>query len=210
MKKLFFILLSFIFLLGSVYAQSYTTTYSENNKFGLIKDEEVITPAIYTKLIRLKDKSFLCLYKNKYGIIDNNGEYLVEPKYSQAQRFAGRFAKLGLRGLYALYNEEGVEIASREYSTIELLYGRMFLVEKNYKFGLISFDGDIILAPVADDIYMPKPNIIKILYEGEWYEIEQKSKDEINLPYDILSIDENQKDFEIKLFKIFLLLLNAL
>ena len=41
------------------------------------------------------------------------------------------------------------------------------IVEKNYKYGLISFNGDIILAPIAQDIYMPKPNLLKILYDSK-------------------------------------------
>ena len=136
------------------FADEAVNTYSKDNKFGLKKGNIEITEAKYKKLIRLKDNSWLFMYKNKYGILDNLGNILVEPKYTQAQRFVGRFAKLGLRGKYALYNEKGEMIADLEYSKIELLYGKMFMVEKNHKFGIISFNGDIILAPVVDDIYM--------------------------------------------------------
>ena len=37
-------------------------------------------------------------------------------------------------------------------------------------------------------IYMPKPNIMKILHKGIWYEIEQKNRNEIELPQDIKDI----------------------
>ncbi|MBR2069540.1 MAG: WG repeat-containing protein [Candidatus Gastranaerophilales bacterium] len=187
MKKLLFI--SILLIFSCAFAQN-TQVYSEKNKFGLVSDNEKITPAKYSKLIKLRDYSYLFCLKGKYGIIDNNGEILVEPKYNQAQRYIGKYAKLGRGGKYAIFDEYGDLIVDREYSSIDILYGRMFLVQKNYKYGLISFDGDIILAPIAQDIYMPEKNIIKIKYEGIWYTIEQK-EGEMELPDDILAIDND-------------------
>lgn len=199
MKKLFTILLILsISTLNSFAIETLTQTYSENNKFGLIKDNVKITEPIYKKLIRLKDSSWLFLKGSKYGIISNSGEILVEPKYTSAYRFSGgRFAKLGSKGKYILFNEHAKAITTQEYSTIDILYGKMFLVEKNYKYGLITYDGDIILAPIADDIYMPKPNILKIQYDGNWYEIEQKNRETIQLPFDLSDLSENSDNFKI-------------
>ena len=198
MKKSIVLILISIFI--SAFACAFeATVYEQNNKFGLIGENgEIITDAKYSKLIRLRDESHLFLYKGKYGIISNDGKILVEPKYTQAQRFIGKFARLGLRGKYAIYDNNGDMIVDREYSNIELLYGGMFLVKKNFKYGLISFDGDIILAPVADDIYMPQKNILKILYDGVWYAIEQKNKEALALPDDILML--NSEDFSIMQF----------
>ena len=156
MKKIL-ILVSLILFCTSAHAQDNAVqTYSEENKFGLIKNEQKITEAKYNKLIRLKDSSWLFLYKNKFGIMDNDGNILVEPKFTQAQRYVGRFAKLGSKGLYCLFDENANLIIPQEYSAIEILYGKMFLVEKNYKYGLISYNGDIILAPVAAIVHIMK------------------------------------------------------
>jgi len=199
MKKTILLIIFIIFCNLKIQAiENLTQTYSENNKFGLIKDTKKITQPIYTKLIRLGDYSWLFLRKNKYGIISNNGEILVEPNYTQAYRFSGgKFAKLGSKDKYALFNEKGNAITTQEYSSIDILYGKMFLIQKNYKYGLIDYDGNFILAPVADDIYMPKPNIIKIQYNNIWYEIEQQNKETIELPSDIANIDENNKNLKI-------------
>jgi len=192
MKKL--LLISILLIFSIAHAQT-TEVYQEKNKFGLMRDGEKITEAKYTKLIRLKDSSYLFCLRGKYGIISSDGEILVEPNFRQAQRFIGKFAKLGKSGKYALFDENGDIIIDREYSSIDILYGRMFLVGKNYKYGLISFDGDIILAPVAQDIYMPEKNILKIKYDGNWYEIKQK-QGEMNLPEDIL-FAVNNDNFKI-------------
>ncbi|MBQ4646326.1 MAG: WG repeat-containing protein [Candidatus Gastranaerophilales bacterium] len=199
MKNIFII---FSILLLNIFqacaSQELIQSYGENNKFGLIKNDQKITPAIYKKLIRLGDNSWLFLKNTKYGIISNEGEILIEAKYTNAYRFSGgKFARLGSKGKYALFNEFGQAITTQEYQSIEILYGKMFLVEKDYKFGLINYDGDIILAPIADDIYMPKPNVLKIQYENVWYEIEQKNKESIELPSDLADIDENNENFKI-------------
>ncbi len=193
MKRFALILVIFFLSVLSLNAEELVNTYQEKNKFGLIRGETKITKAEYNKLIRLRDTSWIFLRKNKYGIIDNNGNILVEPKYSSAHRFIGKYAKFGYGGLYCIYDDTGELIIDREYSSIEILFGRMFLVGKNYKYGLISFDGDIILAPVADDIYMPKPNILRILYDGNWYEIEHLREDTMSLPNDIVLANDEFK-----------------
>ncbi len=197
MKKLF-VLFAFInfLLIQTAFAQN-VTIYKENDKFGLANDTEKITDAIYTKLIKLKDESFICLYKNKFGIISKDGEMLVEPKYTTAQRFVGKYAKLGHKGKYLLFDETGDVILDDNYSNIMLLYGKMFLIKKNYKYGLATFDGDIILAPVADDIYMPKANVLKISIDGEWYEIVHNSKDVLELPQEFETLETDKKNFSI-------------
>ena len=193
MKKtiivLFMLLMPFAFCEESM--EGITNTYTEKNKLGLIRDDVKITNPIFTKLIRLNDESFLFCYKGKYGIISNNGDILVDPEYSRAQRLLGKYARLGSGSKFALYNESGDMILDRQYQSINLLFGRMFLVEKNYQYGLVSFDGDIIMAPVAADIYMPEKNVIKILYDGNWYTIEQKDKDMIELPEDFLAFPDD-------------------
>ena len=198
MKKLFLIFIYMFFCIQNVFAlQEIVNTYTVDNKFGLIQGENKITEAIYSKLIRLADKSWLFMYKNKYGIIDNSGEILIEPKYTSAQRYVGKYAKLGLGGKYMIVDDNGDVIIDREYSSIDILYGKMFLVCKNYKYGLINFEGDILLAPIADDIYMPKPNVMKIQYDNVWYEISQPDREVIEIPKEILAADDASKQFKI-------------
>ncbi len=168
-------------------------TYTENKKFGLVDldTQEKITKPVYSKLIRLGDESFLFMKKSKYGIISNDGTILVEPTFTNAERLANRFAKLGKKGKYCLYDEKANLIAGLEYSSISLLYGRMFLVQKNYKYGLISYEGDILMAPVADDIYMPKANILRMSYEGQWVEIETLKGETLSFPKEIAQSPES-------------------
>ncbi len=167
--------------------------YSDDNKFGLKnKNGEIITEADYQKIIRLGETSWIIQKKNKFGIMDCNGNFIIKPKFRHAERVLGKFAKLGNDNDYGIYDENGNIVVQPEYARIDLLFGGMFLTYKNYKYGIVDFEGKQLIDNKCDDIYMPKPNIMRIQYNGKWYEIEQVSADTLTLPQDIKNIKENE------------------
>lgn len=130
--------------------------------------------------------------KGKFGLIDKNNNVLVPIKYSHTSRILGKYLRIGNGSRYALYNEKGEELLPMEYSTIDILFGGMFLTCKDYKYGLIDNNGKVILNNLFDDIYMPKPNIMRLKYLGQWYEIEQVRAETFKLPEDMKNIKENK------------------
>src|SRR5699024_3344724 len=100
--------------------------------------------------------------------------------------------KIGRGSKYALYDEYGKEILPREYTSIDLLFGGMFLTCKDFKYGVVDMNGRTILENKFDDIYMPKPNVMRISYNGQWYEIEQVRGETFKLPQDIMDIKGNE------------------
>lgn len=174
-----------------------------NNKstlFGLKdKSGNIVVDAQYKKLIRLGTSSWIINKKNKYGIMDSSGNILVEPKFRHVDRMMLKYVKLGNENDYGVYDEKGEIILPNEYMTINMLFGGMFLIKKNYKYGVADRNGNIILKPIFDEIYMPKPNIMRIEYNGQWYEIEQIAGGEIELPEDVKNIKEN-RNFKVTEF----------
>ena len=172
----------------------------KNVLFGLKdKSGNIIVDAQYKKLIRVGNSAWIINKKNKYGMIDCSGNILVEPKFRHVDRMLGKYVKLGNENNYGVYNEFGDAIIPNEYMSVDLLFGGMFLVKKNYKYGVANRNGKLILNTIFDDIYMPKPNIMRIQYNGQWYEIEQIAGGEIQLPEDIKNIKENS-DFRVTKF----------
>ncbi|MCM1264607.1 MAG: WG repeat-containing protein [Candidatus Gastranaerophilales bacterium] len=171
-------------------------TYSQKGKFGLTDGENNITKPIYKKLIRLGESSWIVQYKSKYGLMDSNGNYLILPKYRNVERFTEKYVKLGNDNDYGLYDEHGQTIIQPEFSSIDIMYGKMFLTCKNYKYGIVDINGNTILENEFDDIYMPKANVLRIQYNGNWCEIEKISEQEISLPQDINKLSED-KDFKM-------------
>ena len=197
MKKFLSVLISFFFILSPVIAASDVQIYSDDSgKFGLKSENNVITEVDYKKLIRLGDNAFIAFKRSKYGLISKDGDVLVEFKYTHAARILGKYAKLKNGKGFGLYDEYGKTIIPQEQDTIDLLFGGMFLVSKNYKFGVRDKDGNVLIDYVCDDIYMPKPNIMRVKYNGEWYEIEQVSAETLSLPDDVKNI-KTDKSFKI-------------
>ena len=174
--------------------------FKEENLFG-IQDSSgnVIVKPIYKKMIVLGDSSFIVQKGSKFGLVDYSGNVLVPIKYTHVERVLGKYMKVGRGGKYALYDEMGKAILPREFTSIDLLFGGMFLTCKNFKYGIDDFNGRTILENKFDDIYMPKPNIMRISYNGQWYEIEQIRGETLTLPENIQNIkgDENFKISEL-------------
>lgn len=173
---------------------------NKNTLFGLKdKSGNIVVDAQYKKLIRLGTSSWIINKKNKYGIMDSSGNILVEPKFRHVDRMMLKYVKLGNENDYGVYDEKGEIILPNEFMTINMLFGGMFLIKKNYKYGVADRNGNIILKPIFDEIYMPKPNIMRIEYNGQWYEIEQIAGGEIELPEDVKNIKEN-RNFKVTEF----------
>lgn len=176
------------------------TTFSQNERWGF-KDKEgnIIVEPIYKKLIRLGDSSWIVQNKkNKFGLIDNCGNVIVPIKYNHADRMVTRFAKFGNTYDYGIYDEYGNTIVEPEFSKIDILYGKMFLTYKNYKYGIVGFDGKTILENEFDDIYMPKPNVMRIKYQGRWIELEQVNADTLTLPADAKHNLATKEDLDLR------------
>ena len=217
MKKLLIVLGLILSFQGLVYAEvqqaqvstvlkvsDVTAFTNEDNLWGLKdKSGNVIVEPEYLKLIRVGDSSWIVQKKNKFGLMDSSGNFLVKPKYRHVDRILGKYVKLGNDNDFALYDEYGNAILPHEYMSIDLLFGGMFLTYKNYKYGVVDFNGKVLISNICDDIYMPKPNIMRVKYNGDWYEIEQVNADTLTLPEDVAHIKENEN------FKVTNLLVNT-
>lgn len=176
------------------------TTFSQNERWGFKdKDGNIIVEPIYKKLIRLGDSSWIVQNKkNKFGLIDNCGNVIVPIKYNHADRMVTRFAKFGNTYDYGIYDEYGNTIVEPKFSKIDILYGKMFLTYKNYKYGIVGFDGKTILENEFDDIYMPKPNVMRIKYQGRWIELEQVNAETLTLPADAKHNLATKEDLDLR------------
>lgn len=192
MRKLLLLFISF-FLSVSVCLAYDNVVFKEDNKFGLKNNKgDIIVKPIYKRMILLSEKSYIVQRRSKFGLIDNQGTILVPIKYNQAERILGSYLKIGTGNKFGLYNDEGKEILPIEYSVVDLLFGGMFLTCKDYKYGVIKDTGEVLLDNLYDEIFMPKPSLMQVCYNGKWYEIENKRGENLVLPTDLKSIGETE------------------
>lgn len=182
MKKILSLIALFCIISTSAIAGEYQV-YSEDGYFGL-KDStgKILINPEYKKMISVgNDQSWIVQKRGRYGLVDKNGIFLVPLRYRHVERVLGRFVKLGNDTDYGLYSADGKIILPPMYSSIDLLYGNMFLTCRKYKYGVVDFEGNILLANDFDDIYMPTKETMRILYKGEWFELEKASPEKIEL-----------------------------
>lgn len=184
-------------------ASNIVKPFSEKNKWGLIQNEKVIVKPLYSKMVPLgtNNNSWIVLKGYRYGLIDKNGKFLIKPKYRNVDRYFQKYVKLGNDNNFGLYDEYGKVIIEPIYSQISLLYGKMFKTCKNYKYGIVDIEGNIILDNEFDDIYMPKPDVLMLQYEGRWCVIENLDEAEISLPANFTQMDIT-KEFKITNFMV--------
>lgn len=179
MKKfLVIICLIFYFVLPAFAVEELPsmTVFVEDNEYGLKDcDGNVVVDPIYRKLIRVGDSTWIARKNGRYGLIDSYGQVLVPIRYRHADRILGKFSKFGNFNNFGLYDEYGNRILEHEYSSIDLLYGKMFLTCYRHKYGVTDFDGNLLIENDYDDIYMPDKNSIRVLYEGNWFELKKYS-----------------------------------
>lgn len=198
MKKILSLIAIFFVISTSAISAEFQV-FSTDGYFGL-KDSSgnILIEPEYKKMITVgNNESWIVLKKGRYGLIDKNGMILVPIKYTHAERVLGRFAKLGNDTDYGLYGADGRIILPPMYSSIDLLYGNMFLTCRKYKYGVVDFEGNILLANDFDDIYMPTKDTMRILYRGEWFELEKASPEKIELANNVKRAKVNDIDFTI-------------
>lgn len=206
-KKIVFLIIFILFALPCSAVEKATSltnsdvvTFTQNEKWGLKdKNNNIIIEPIYKRLIRVGNGSLIAQNKkNKYGLISPSGEILVPLKYTHTDRVVNKFVKFGNYSDYGLYDEYGRQIIKPEYKKIEILYGQMFLTYKDYKYGIIGYDGRVILDNEFEDIYMPKPNIMRLQYKGKWYELEQVKAETLTLPAEAKNTLKTKDDLDIR------------
>lgn len=192
MRKIAFIITLLLLFQNASFADS-KPFCNDKNLWGLKDESEnVLIEPQYKKFIILGEDSFIVQKRAKFGLVDNENNVLVPIKYIQAERVLGKFLKVGTGSKYGLYDSKGKELLPVEYSSINLLFGGMFLTCKNYKYGIVDFEGNTILENKFDDIYMPERSVMRIKYEGKWYELEQIEGKTLTLPKDIKTINTNK------------------
>ena len=201
MKKSAFILISLFLTVQIVFAD--ISVYSENSKFGLKSNTDIVTPAKYKKLVRLGESAWIFQQKTKFGIIDNNGNIIIKAKYDQAERVIGKYVKFRKGSYYCLLDENGNDILADSaeskpnmFSSIDLLPGGLIVSSKHHKYGLHSFNGNTNLEHLFDDIYMPDKDTLVVVYGGKPLEFKRQNSNDS--PFNFVFVDD-LKEQDIKL-----------
>ena len=151
--------------------------YKEDGKYGLISfDGRVLTKSIYDSIENLQptEGKFLVSQNNKFGVIDLNGNKIVDVKFDQCESDEFYTQESG-------YKKSGVIVLNK--------------AEDGYKQGYFNFEGKKILDVKYNDIERVQLEDEKKLYliaaDNGKYGLYKKSKKIIENDYQEIIYDDN-------------------
>lgn len=138
----------------------------------IISIKSALTKKVTTKNISVQTTYFTVYTENKWGVIDNEGKYIIKPEYDEMiiipdknkDVFICTYNVNYADGTYStkILNSKGEEIL-KEYNKVEAIENNtqnkiwyetgILKYESNGKYGIIDFDGKLVLSPEYDDIY---------------------------------------------------------
>lgn len=130
---------------------------SYNSRYGLMDFEgNVLTPCKYEKIGAFTDGNLAHVILNdKVGYIDSNGKEVIPPIYDYSRTLPGNRYALYKDGLcYLVDNRTGKQVTSQVYNKIEQYRDNLLKVSLDGKYGMIDPDGNIVLEPIYDEMYV--------------------------------------------------------
>lgn len=115
------------------------------NKYGLINTQGQILFRPQFDDLKVSNNSALVRVDSLFGFVDNNGNWLMKPKYKAAYPFYKETAIVQDRGQFLLLNKLGQRIIAQTFDTIWSFKNDVAAVAKNKKMGFINYQGKYIL-----------------------------------------------------------------
>ena len=154
-------------------------------------------------------KYFPVFADGKYGVLNENGDMIVQNKYEDVvipNQKKAVFICEKSDGSYETLNEYGEKIYDK-YNNVQAIeingtmtympYEKSVLkYEENGKFGLINFEGKVITKPIYDELLSVKYKEGEILAkkDGKYGVINNKGKELISFEYEEIEADKYYRD----------------
>lgn len=90
--------------------------------------------------------------KGKYGFVGEDGNWVIEPKFKDAEEFSNGLAIIQLRSKWGVIDSNGDTVIKANFDDIRNLPFNFFKVKINGKYGILDKNGKTILEAKYDDI----------------------------------------------------------
>ncbi|MDS0527578.1 WG repeat-containing protein [Clostridium sp. SHJSY1] len=106
----------------------------------------------------------------KYGYIDNSGEFIIQPEYYNGFDFKDGLAAVTLKldGRWGFINKEGELVIKNKYITVDSFSEGLAVAEYGKGIGYINTNGKVILKHIFNSAYSFKNSLGLVTYKGEW------------------------------------------
>jgi hypothetical protein len=139
-------------------------------------------------------------FDGKYGFIEKNGNWHLEPKFDSIRNFTNGFADSYKNGKAGIINTKGELVIEHKYDFIGSIYDDRFLVLLNDKYNFVDLNGQLISPEFYDDAEDFSNGLapVKFSENGKWGYINKEGKLQTDTIYDyVYEFSKNQAKVEI-------------
>ena len=165
----------------------YCMPFSEDRAFVCVKNEwyvidsqgerigdGVFGPYKKTVPAVFKDGRAVVVKDEKYGIIDIDGNYIVNPRYEQISEITEGGAIFKENGLYGYMNSDGSVIIAARYESLSNFKKGLAVFSDDHKYGVVDRAATVVVKPEYENISILDNGLVKIsVSETEYYYVDK-------------------------------------
>jgi hypothetical protein len=121
---------------------------------------------------------------NKWGYVDPNGKFTINPKFDGAEAFSEGLAKVKIGNKWGYINRSGKLIINTKFDETERFDEGLAKVKVGDKWGLIDRTGQTILNPEFDEIGFFEEGMARVKIDDKWGYIDRTAKPIIHPQFD--------------------------
>ena len=146
-------------------------------------------------------------YAQRYGFVNEAGQYVIQPNFVEAKNFSEGFAAVEFSsGNFGVINKKGKFVIAKSFMDfMGVMTEGIISYRKKGKYGFYTSDGNEVAKNIYDDVREFKNGFARVKMDGKWGYINKEGKLIISCKYDLCENFEN--DFAVvsknsKFFKI--------
>ncbi len=156
--------------------------------------------AVFLYGISQKSKNDEILFKNgllnvcvddKWGYINQKGEYVIDPKFDDAEAFYDGMAEVEIDGKVGYISEKGDYIINPQFDSIGYFSEDVAYAKSGNIYGYINKKGEYIINPQFDDVSKFQEGLAAVKSGDKWGYIDKKGKYVINPQFDEAAVFSN-------------------
>lgn len=177
-------------LLNDLFKVSHQKEHHENIKWKLIYSSgEVFSNQLFEEAYSFTPELIYVNRKGKYGLLDMNGHYVIPPKYDQLKKFSVKTLLVKKDNFFYLTDFNGELVSSHRFRYIDYIINHLGIARAQIegKWGWFNSTGDIVIAPVYDELLYFKDGICSAKKNGRWGAIDMHGNTIVPFQYNYVN-----------------------
>ncbi len=150
---------------------------SSTGKYGFKHNDKVVIPAQYTATNGFYDGLAAVEYKGKWGFIDKDGKWVLEPIYDGGWKFGDGLAAVKQDGKWGAIDLKGNWVISPQFKYAFRFCEGLAYLKVNDKWGFIDPSGKLVIPAIYDDAWAFTDGKARVKLNGREFYIDRNGNE---------------------------------